>query len=128
MTSTTPDCRICGGKTKSAGSKYSEFSHRTFALAQCPACGHAFVVDPRTDFENIYDADYYAGRGADPSVTYSTDVVTGRSVQEYEWRGIIDVRDELGALRPGSRWLDYGCGMGGLLRRAQVPWPRRIWL
>ncbi len=117
--STTPDCRICGAATEAAGSKYSEFSARSFDLARCPTCGFAFVVDPRTDYANIYDAEYYAGRGADPHVDYVDDVSRRGSVQEYEWRGIVSILDELGALRVGSRWLDFGCGLGGLLRHAR---------
>ena len=33
--------------------------------------------------------------------------------------------EELGAVGPGARWLDFGCGLGGLLRYCAVAGPRR---
>ena len=85
-------------------------------LAHCPTCRYSFVADPRTDFEALYDEAYYAGRGADPHVSYTDAVGRSGSVLEYEWRGILDILKDLGTLRPGVRWLDFGCGLGGLLR------------
>jgi SAM-dependent methyltransferase len=109
-------CRVCGSVAEPAGKRFSSFSKRSFALAHCSSCRYSFVVHPRTDFAAIYDADYYAGRGADPHVSYTTAVRDGGSVLEYEWRGVVKILTDLGGLRPGSRWLDYGCGLGGLLR------------
>ena len=114
-----PTCRICGSVTEPAGHKLSEFSKRSFELAHCVTCRYSFVVNPRTDFAAIYDAAYYAGRGADPRVSYADAVANGGSVQEYEWSGIVRILTELGALRPGARWLDFGCGLGGLLRHGR---------
>src|SRR5688572_17432358 len=51
-------CHVCGHVAEPAGEKYSSFSKRSFALAHCPSCRYSFVVDPRTDFAAIYDADY----------------------------------------------------------------------
>lgn len=108
-------CPICAGEAESVGSKYSEFSAREFQLAHCGMCRFSFVTDPRTDFENLYDKDYYAGRGADPHVSYAQGVDRGGTVQDYEWRGIVRILEDLG-IRPGDRWLDFGCGLGGLVR------------
>jgi SAM-dependent methyltransferase len=116
----TPPCPICGAVTEPAGEKRSDFSRRTFALAHCPTCRYSFVVDPRTDFAALYDEEYYAGRGADPHVSYADAVGRGGSVLEYEWRGIVDILADLGALPDGVRWLDFGCGLGGLLRHARA--------
>ncbi len=43
---------------------------------------------PRVDFANLYDAEYYAGRGADSFVDYVDEMQNPRTVREYEWRGI----------------------------------------
>jgi SAM-dependent methyltransferase len=115
-----PPCRICHAPTVPAGQRHSDFSRKDFALAHCPACGFSFVVAPRTDFELVYDEDYYAGRGADPHVAYAAGAEGGASVQAYEWRGILDVLRENAGLTPASRWLDFGCGLGGLVRYARA--------
>lgn len=65
----------------------------------------------------LYDADYYAGRGADPLVDYMGEMQDPRTIREYEWRGIeravASLLDET-----APRWLDIGCGLGGLVRHA----------
>ncbi len=115
MALATRTCPVCGNETVAAGSKHSDFSNRTFHLADCPTCRFSFVTDPRTDFADIYDARYYAGKGADPHVSYVDGVERDGSVQGYEWQGIIRVLRDL-HVEPGARWLDFGCGLGGLLR------------
>jgi SAM-dependent methyltransferase len=108
-------CRICGSPTRAAGERRSDFSQRTFALSHCPTCRFSFVVEPRTDFENLYDERYYAGRGADPHVAYAAGTHGGPSVQRYEWQGIISILRDNAGLTTKDRWLDYGCGLGGLV-------------
>ena len=85
-------------------------------MGHCPTCRFSFVVEPRTDYSNIYDEAYYAGRGADPHVSYARSVAAKGSVQEYEWRGIVKIVTSLVVLTPDSAWLDFGCGLGGLVR------------
>jgi SAM-dependent methyltransferase len=81
------------------------------------------VLDPRTDFAHLYGPDYYAGRGADPHIDYQADDVAG-SVREIEWRGILDtVRAIATRRRQGEeplRLLDWGAGLGGLVRMARA--------
>ena len=66
------------------------------------------------DFERIYDEDYYDGRGADTNVDYLGETVDPRTLRIYEWRG---VQEAVASLVGGTavRWLDYGCGLGGLV-------------
>jgi SAM-dependent methyltransferase len=94
------------------------YSERTFRLAHCDSCGFGYIVDPWLDYEEIYDDRYYAGEGADPLVDYRFELDhPSRSVRSYEWEGIESVIDGLAAdLGPSRRWLDYGCGNGGLVR------------
>jgi SAM-dependent methyltransferase len=87
-----------------------------FELDRCSQCSFVFVRNPRTDFANLYDADYYAGRGADKAVDYVTEMKDSASVRAYEWRGIMRAVEQLTAVTPTTRWLDYGCGLGGLVR------------
>jgi SAM-dependent methyltransferase len=106
-------CLICGTAAEPAGTAVGRLSTRTFDLARCAQCGFAFVVDPSIDFERLYDERYYRGDGADPFVDYSGELV-GDSVRRYEWRGVPRVVSSLLGHTP-RRWLDYGCGYGGLV-------------
>jgi SAM-dependent methyltransferase len=125
----SPECRICGGETQSAGIVHGRFSERDYRLARCPNCGFAFVVDPWLDFETIYDRRYYGGQGADPLVDYLYELEhPERTIRQYEWNGLASIVQSLtGDQDPTSndraksgksvgRWLDYGCGNGGLVR------------
>jgi cyclopropane fatty-acyl-phospholipid synthase-like methyltransferase len=42
-----------------------------------------------------------------------------RAVRRYEWSGIVEVVGRLTRLTAETRWLDFGCGNGGLVRRAR---------
>jgi SAM-dependent methyltransferase len=114
---TASRCRLCGAESAALGDIYGEYSRRWYTLAQCPACHFSFVVDPWTEYERIYDEAYYSGRGADPYVDYLYELDhPDTSVRQYEWDGILRVVRRLTGLEPSSRWLDFGCGNGGLVR------------
>jgi SAM-dependent methyltransferase len=116
----TSPCKICGAATHFIGERRSEFStNRAFTFASCEACGYTCVVDPRTDFASLYDADYYAGRGADPLTDYEAELANPRSVREYEWSALLRIVGDLGGNGAATRWLDYGCGLGGAVRYAR---------
>jgi 2-polyprenyl-3-methyl-5-hydroxy-6-metoxy-1,4-benzoquinol methylase len=91
----------------------------TFEFSRCPACRLAFVVDARTDFADLYDATYYAGRGADALVDYEAELSDSRTIRRYEWRGIEQIVGCLTDVGPNTRWLDFGCGLGGLVRHVR---------
>jgi cyclopropane fatty-acyl-phospholipid synthase-like methyltransferase len=75
------------------------------------------VANPWLDYAHIYNDDYYAGRGADPLVNYVYEMASfPNSLRLHEWRGIRERVASLTDLGPHSRWLDYGCGAGGLVR------------
>jgi len=77
------------------------------------------VDDPLTDFAAIYDEAYYRGEGSDPSVDYAYEEAhPDRTIRGYEWRGFVQTMEHL---RPApAKWLDYGCGTGGLVRHARM--------
>jgi 2-polyprenyl-3-methyl-5-hydroxy-6-metoxy-1,4-benzoquinol methylase len=117
VTSTVDKCPICGSAGAAIGEKVSEFSHLEFSFMYCASCGFRWVNNPRVDFERIYDADYYAGRGADKTVEYLREMNDPRTVRTYEWRGVQHAVEELRGKQDidAVRWLDYGAGLGGLV-------------
>ncbi len=42
------------------------------------------------------------------------------TIRRYEWSGIFTVVRDLATIDTTTRWLDYGCGTGGLVRFAQA--------
>jgi SAM-dependent methyltransferase len=99
------------------GVKQGEVNRRSFHLMRCEACFYSFVADPWTDFAEIYSRDYYHGRGADPSVDYVFELENPSStVRIYEWQGILKAVKSLIHINEDTRWLDFGCGNGGLVR------------
>jgi SAM-dependent methyltransferase len=112
-----PACRLCGASTTGVGSKRSTYSGRCYRMCHCPSCHFSFVADPWTEYEKIYSADYYAGQGADPSIDYLFELeYPKQTIRAYEWSGILQVISSLIDLNPRTRWLDFGCGNGGLVR------------
>jgi len=109
-------CRICGAPTREVGTKHGRMLRQAFTLRQCGACRFSFVADPCLDFARIYTPEYYRGQGADPLVDYLYEVEHPEStVRAYEWRGIARLVATLADVGPRTRWLDFGCGLGGLV-------------
>lgn len=113
-----PRCRICAGEAIPIGVVRGRYSKRDYHLARCQDCRYAFLVDPWLDFSEIYNEQYYAGEGADPLVDYRFELEhPRRSIRHYEWEGITKlVAEILGGPDRNRRWLDFGCGNGGLVR------------
>lgn len=113
-------CRICGGESLVVGTVYGKHAHRDFTLRRCPSCGFAFIADPWLDYTAIYNEAYYNGKGADNLANYSTELeAPEKTIRWYEWEGITSVVETLMDHRKPLRWLDYGCGTGGLVRYAR---------
>jgi SAM-dependent methyltransferase len=112
-----PSCRICGARTQRLGDVRGRYSQRDYELRRCDTCRFAFIANPWTDFARIYDDRYYAGEGADPRVDYRFELSHPElTVRQYEWRGITSIVEQLLGGLAGVRWLDFGCGNGGLVR------------
>jgi SAM-dependent methyltransferase len=113
----TPDCKICGARTVAFGTKRGVLIDTTFEFSRCTACNFICVVNPCLDYARLYDANYYRGKGADPYVDYEYELEhPDETVRQYEWRGILDTVRLLFPDVAAARWLDYGCGNGGLVR------------
>jgi SAM-dependent methyltransferase len=114
--STTAKCAICQSSTVAIGSKKSSWSGQEFELRRCTSCGFAFVANPRHDYEALYDDAYYSGRGADPLVNYVDEIEhPDTTIRKFEWRGIWRIVSGTKNISSSTRWLDYGCGVGGLV-------------
>lgn len=112
-----PSCRICEGPTELLGPVHGAYSERDYELRRCTVCRFAFIADPWTEFERIYDERYYAGEGADPLVDYAFELSRPEAtIRQYEWRGVAGIVGELLGGLGGVRWLDFGAGNGGLVR------------
>jgi SAM-dependent methyltransferase len=110
-------CRICGGPSDPVGVVYGRYSKRNYHMRRCPSCHFAFLVDPWLEFNRIYDERYYEGHGADPMVDYRFELDRpDRTIRTYEWAGIAEAVKEFMGRLDGLRWLDFGCGNGGLVR------------
>jgi SAM-dependent methyltransferase len=120
------ECKICAAECAPVGSVVGKTSKRAYDLQQCSACDFVFVSDPDTNYDEIYDADYYRGKGADPLVDYAGDIAAGdASIKLYETRGIekwaISTRRSIGS-NSGDKWLDFGCGTGSLVKFLSPRW------
>jgi SAM-dependent methyltransferase len=111
-------CKICDNSDlEFVGAKVGRIKPDRFEFFRCRECGYAFVANPWREYEQIYSQDYYEGRGADPLVDYVYELEhPDQTVRIYEWRGIIDVVRRCVPLTSQTRWLDFGCGNGGLVR------------
>ena len=113
----SPVCKICDGSATRVGEKRGKFVADMFEVFRCAECGFAFVANPLTDFERIYSKEYYEGRGADPLVNYVFELEHPRhTIRNYEWQGMRKLITNLLGKERRFRWLDYGCGNGGLVR------------
>jgi len=109
-------CPICAGSTLIIGTKKGILDSREFIFRACGSCRFSFVENYRADFQNIYNEDYYYGRGADPTVDYVYELSNqSDTIRNYEWSGMLKM---FHTLVGGGRWLDFGCGAGGLVRYA----------
>src|SRR5512142_678966 len=115
------ECRICKGPSEIVGAKFGRFAQREFVLRRCKDCNFAFVEEPWLDFARIYDSAYYEGRGADPLVDYGFELAAPeRTIRRYEWEGVAEVVRHLSDVTRKTRWLDFGCGNGGLVRHVRT--------
>jgi SAM-dependent methyltransferase len=111
-------CPICSSLTVPVGIQKGRLDHRDFYVRSCESCRFSFVENYRSDFSNIYNEDYYCGRGADPLVDYIYELSHPAStIRQYELSGLFKIFNQLSG--GGKHWLDFGCGAGGLVRYAR---------
>jgi 2-polyprenyl-3-methyl-5-hydroxy-6-metoxy-1,4-benzoquinol methylase len=100
------------------GSRIGRLDTRQYTYFSCDACHFSCISNPRMDYENIYSEEYYQGRGADPTIDYLYELENSElTIRNYEWKGIVSIFNKL--VPQGGRWLDFGCGAGGLVAFAK---------
>lgn len=115
----SPVCRLCRApEMLFRGTKVGRFLRREFSFHTCRLCSFT-QVEPVADFA-LYDDAYYAGRGPDPLVNYEQEyrnyAATPRLHEYSDLRGLAAAHLARGGRGNKVRWLDYGCGSGGLLK------------
>jgi SAM-dependent methyltransferase len=114
-------CKLCGADTVVIGRKNGRLTSSVYDLRHCQACDFYFVPNPCTDYAKLYGPDYYRGQGADRSIDYLFELEhPEESIRAYEYRGIVQLVERLAASDRPLRWLDYGCGLGGLVHHLQA--------
>jgi 2-polyprenyl-3-methyl-5-hydroxy-6-metoxy-1,4-benzoquinol methylase len=115
-------CRLCGSAMlRERGNKRGKFRPLDFHFYECDSCSFLFVA-PVVGSE-IYNDSYYRGDGPDPLVDYESEYRNyAMTPRNYEFVDLYRLTKDhwqmrAGALREGPiRWLDFGCGAGGLLK------------
>ncbi len=108
-------CKICGKPSKFIGIKKGK--KHDFLIFQCESCYFSFIKNPLTNYVKIYDESYYNGQGYDEYVDYVFEMKRpDKTIREYEWRGILKIISNLSRLSDSTKWLDFGCGNGGLVK------------
>jgi SAM-dependent methyltransferase len=113
-------CRLCGSSRLSErGSKRGKFRPLDFHFYECKSCSFLFVA-PVLGPE-IYDDSYYCGEGPDPLVDYDSEYANYLATpRNYEFLDLYRLAKEHLEKKAGTmrslRWLDFGCGAGGLLK------------
>lgn len=110
-------CKICGAVTLSAGEAFGVVHVGPYRLRSCQSCHFSFVSNPWNEPGKNYSREYYQGKTIDPLVNYLAELESAEiSVRRYEWRGITRIVKGLVPVSQATRWLDFGCGGGGLVR------------
>ncbi len=128
-TPAAPVCRLCRATSLDfRGTKRGKFIDREFSFYTCRQCSFT-QVEPITDFR-IYDDAYYAGRGPDPLVNYEEEYHNHAGTpRRFEYSDLRRLAEEhLALAQPPAtvRWLDYGCGAGGLLKFLRAAGPLMV--
>lgn len=115
------NCPLCESDSSYLADAYGTLEkEKVYKLYECKNCGYIFVQNPRTDYENLYNSDYYCGRGADPLVNYIYEAEhPDETLRILEWRGIVKVLNALGLNLRKAKCLDFGCGTGGFVYYAR---------
>jgi SAM-dependent methyltransferase len=115
-------CHLCGSTNLSErGVKRGKFRSLDFHFYECKSCSFLFVA-PIVGPE-IYDDSYYRGEGPDPLVDYESEYTNyATTPRNYEFLDLSRLATEHLDKNPAAltedpiRWLDFGCGAGGLLK------------
>jgi hypothetical protein len=111
-------CKVCGSEMVPGDDLTSKISIRIFCTMRCKYCGLAIITNPREDFSNLYNEDYYKGKtGSDD---YFTEVTNQSSIRYknrlLEYSALLSILKSRCSDLQSISVLDYGGGLGGLTR------------
>jgi SAM-dependent methyltransferase len=110
-------CDLCGSNDyRTVMEKAGKLIKRPFTIVQCRRCSHVWVSPrvPDALIPALYDAEYFAGRGFDTTVSYELESQTGYRSKPIVTQ-IIDTVRQAFPQNPHPRVLDIGCGLGDLV-------------
>jgi len=113
-------CDLCGQRNEEfLYTKCGVISRYPFRVVRCRSCGLIYV-NPRLSEQallGLYDKDYYNGKGFDHNVNYVEDFHKKSDIDKvFRPEETIRIIQEI--VPPPSTFLDFGCGLGDLLRQA----------
>ena len=114
-----PNCFICDSPGVLDSEIYSHFSERSFQILFCKSCELGWISNPNTDFEYLYNEEYYRGEGADPNISYWQSSIQEKGnifskIKNLEYSGILKTLNSLEISSSSIEHLDFGGGLGGL--------------
>ncbi|MDM8542675.1 class I SAM-dependent methyltransferase [Desulfococcaceae bacterium HSG9] len=114
-------CKICSSdRIEFVGAKKGRQIKKAYKVFHCLNCDYRFIINPSINYDAIYNENYYNGKGADPKVAFFYECNhPEKTIRRYEWQGIVDIIALQLPLNKTTRWLDFGCGLGGLVKWVQ---------
>jgi len=113
-------CDLCGkNNNQLLYFKRGVLTGYDFRVVRCRSCGLIFL-NPRLTEQSVaelYSREYYNGKGFDPSVNYIMDF-SKESDTDKIFRPEETVRIIKEIVPPPAMLLDFGCGLGDLVRQA----------
>ena len=108
-------CDCCGASDEELLlTKPGAISKHPFRVVRCKRCRFVYV-NPRLDeaaTAELYDSEYYKGEGFDPAVKYEQEYGSGNETNALVVEALTAYQS------PPARLLDFGCGLGDLVRQA----------
>ncbi len=106
----------------SKGTILEKISAIVYRYWYCKNCFYRFQGNPSINFEELYNQDYYQGKGADSLVDYEFELNFPEiTVRNFEFAGIVQVVERLQSCAASqtpaesAKWLDFGCGNGAFV-------------
>jgi SAM-dependent methyltransferase len=113
-------CDLCGQRDEEfLYAKPGALTNYPFRVVRCRSCGLIYL-NPRlreAAIAKLYDQSYYDGKGFDPHVQYIADCVKNRDIDKT-FRPEETARILTEVVPPPATLLDFGCGLGDLMRQA----------
>jgi len=113
-------CDLCGEVNEEfLYTKRGSLTNYPFRVVRCRSCGLIYL-NPRLGeqaIKELYDGNYYNGKGFDPHVNYVTDFDKQEDADKTFHPGeTVNIIEEI--VSPPAALLDFGCGLGDFMRQA----------